>query len=171
MSTADLEALFRTNVYGPVHAIQAALPHLRKTSGQVINVSSSLARATVPYSVGYCMTKHALHSLSVGLRMELRPQGIRVIEVAPGLTDTDFQKAARRVGNAQPLAAESRQGWPASRVARAILRASKRGTEEVWLTLDGGLLSFGQRHFPRASEWALRKWAEHLARAPQSPGR
>jgi NAD(P)-dependent dehydrogenase (short-subunit alcohol dehydrogenase family) len=159
---ADLEDIFRTNVFGPVHVVQAALPHLKKTRGQVVNVSSSLARATTPYSVAYCMTKHAVHSFSVGLRMELKPYGVGVVEVGPGLTDTDFQKAARRTGAAKPLVADSRRGWTSERVARAIVKASRRGTREVWLTLDGRAFAFAQRNFPRLTEWGLLKWARTL---------
>jgi NAD(P)-dependent dehydrogenase (short-subunit alcohol dehydrogenase family) len=159
---ADLEDIFRTNVFGPIYAVQAALPHLRMSHGQIINVSSSLARATTPYSVAYCMTKHAIHSFSVGLRMELKAQGVRVIEVGPGLTNTDFQGAAKRTGSARPLVADSRHGWPPEKVARRILRASKRGMREAWLTLDGRLFAFSQRAFPRLTEWGLLKWAESI---------
>jgi NAD(P)-dependent dehydrogenase (short-subunit alcohol dehydrogenase family) len=166
MRESDLDDVFRTNVYGPVYAVQAALPHLRKTRGQIINVSSSLARATTPYSVAYCMSKHALHSFSVGLRMELHPDGIDVIEVGPGLTNTGFQSAARRVGSAVPLAADSRHGWPAEKVARAILSASRRRTREVWLTVEGRAFAFAQRAFPRLTDWGLRKWAASLRKPP-----
>jgi NAD(P)-dependent dehydrogenase (short-subunit alcohol dehydrogenase family) len=166
MKESDLDDIFRTNVYGPVHLVQAALPHLRKTRGQIINVSSSLARATTPYSVAYCMSKHALHSFSVGLRMELHADGIEVIEVGPGLTNTEFQKAARRVGSAVPLAADSRHGWSPEKVARAILSASRRGTREVWLTVEGRAFAFAQRAFPRLTDWGLRKWAASLKKDP-----
>jgi len=162
LTEADLEAIFQTNVYGPVYTVQAALPHLRKAGGQIVNISSSLARATTPWSVAYCMTKHAMHSFSVGLRMELKGDGVKVIEVGPGLTNTDFQKAAKRVGDAVPLAAESRHGWPPEKVARAILKASRRGTREIWLTADGRAFALAQRAFPRLTEWGLLKWAKKL---------
>ncbi len=168
MGDADLEDLFRTNVFGPLYAVQAALPHLRATRGQIINISSSLARATVPGSVAYCMTKHALHSFSVGLRMELKADGIRVIEVGPGLTNTDFQGAARRVGDAVPLAADRRHGTPPGKVAQAILKASRRATREVWLTVDGRAFAFAQRAFPWLTEWGLLRWAESLRK--KGPG-
>jgi NAD(P)-dependent dehydrogenase (short-subunit alcohol dehydrogenase family) len=166
MAENDLEDLFRTNVYGPVSLVKAALPHLRRTRGQVINVSSSLARATTPYSVGYCMTKHALHSFSVGLRMELKGDGVRVIEVGPGLTATDFQKEAKRTGTAKPLLSPSRRGWPAEKVARSILQASRRGLREAWLTWDGRAFAFAQRNFPRLTEWGLLRWARRLNPRP-----
>ena len=159
---SDLEDIFRTNVFGPVYMVQAALPHLRKSHGQVINVSSSLARATTPFSVAYCMTKHALHSFSVGLRMELKDEGVRVIEVGPGLTSTAFQDAAKRTGTANPLLASNLKGWPPEKVARAIVKASRRGTREVWLTWDGRGFAFAQRNFPRLTEWGLLRWARKL---------
>lgn len=162
MGDGDLEDVFRTNVYGPIYMIQAAIPHLRKSRGQVVNISSSLARATVPFSVAYCMSKHALHSLSVGLRMELKKDGIQVLEVGPGLTATDFQKAARRVGEATPMAADSQRGWPAEKVAKAILAASRKGRQETWLTVDGKAFAFGQRNFPGLTEWAMNRWARSL---------
>jgi NAD(P)-dependent dehydrogenase (short-subunit alcohol dehydrogenase family) len=155
----DLEAIFRTNVYGAIHCVRSALPHLRKTQGQVINVSSSLARGTIPYMVAYCMTKHALHSLSEGLRLELQDDGIAVIEVGPGLTATDFQKAAKLIGVERPVATANERGWPAERVARAILKASKRGSREVWLTADAKLFHFMHDNLPRLTDWGVRQWS------------
>jgi NAD(P)-dependent dehydrogenase (short-subunit alcohol dehydrogenase family) len=163
----DFEDLFRTNVLGPVWMIQAALPHLRKTKGQVINVTSGLARTAIPLMAGYCMTKYALHALSQSLRIELRPSRIRVIEVAPGLTDTHFQKSAVLRGMARPAAPPNRKGWRAEKVARAILRASRRGRREVWLTADANFLAWMQRHFPRVTDWGLARWAAGFG--PGSP--
>ncbi len=165
----DFEDLFRTNVFGPVWMIQAALPHLRRTRGQVINVTSALARTAIPLMAGYCMTKYALHALSQSLRIELRPQGVRVIEVAPGLTDTGFQKAAPLRGLDRAAAPPNRKGWPPEKVARAILSASKRGKREVWLTADGNLLAWMQRTFPRVTDWGLGKWAAGYADPTSSP--
>ncbi len=165
----DLESIFRTNVYGPVWAVQAALPHLRRTRGQVINVSSSLARSAIPYAAAYCMTKHALHAFSMSLRVELRPLGIRVIEVAPGLTATGFQKSARLVGLPRPPTRGNARGWPPEKVARAILGASRRGRREVWLTADGRFLIRMQHYLPRITDWGLAKWARGLHRADPVP--
>lgn len=164
MKDEDFEDIFRTNVFGPFYAVQAALPHLKKTRGQVINISSILGRASIPYAAAYCMTKHALHAFSKSLRVELRPHGVRVIEVGPGLTDTNFQSSARLTGISKPLVAkEGQKGWPAEKVARAILRASKRGRREVWLTADGKLFMFVQRAFPRMADWGMARWASRLA--------
>jgi NAD(P)-dependent dehydrogenase (short-subunit alcohol dehydrogenase family) len=154
-----LEDIFRTNAFGPVHAVQAALPHLRRTGGQIINVSSTLARSTIPYMAAYCMTKHALHAFSKSLRVELRPHGVRVIEVAPGLTATGFQENATKAGVAAPVAPANEKGWPPERVARAIVRASRRGSREAWLTWDGRLFIRLNDWFPRLADWVVARWA------------
>lgn len=153
----DLEDVFRTNVFGPLWCAQAAIPHLKKTRGQIVNISSILARTTIPSAIAYCMTKHAVHSLSEGLRIELKPHGIRVIEVGPGLTATSFQKTAKVVGKAGPLA-DNEAGWPPGKVAKAILRASRRGTREVWLTPGGKTLLFLHDTVPSLVDWGLAKW-------------
>lgn len=157
LKPADVEDLFRTNVFGAIWCAQAAIPHLRKTRGQIVNISSILARTTIPSAVAYCMSKYALHSLSEGLRIELKPHGIRVIEVGPGLTATSFQESAKVVGKAGPLA-DNTAGWPPEKVARAILSASKRGKREIWLTPGGKTLLFLHDNLPGLVDWGLSKW-------------
>jgi NAD(P)-dependent dehydrogenase (short-subunit alcohol dehydrogenase family) len=164
----DFEDIFRTNVFGPLHCVQAALPHLKKTRGQVINISSILARSTVPYVVAYCMTKHALHSFSEGLRLELKPHGVRVIEIGPGLTATDFQRAAKKTGVEERVVPDNQAGWPPARVAKAILHASMCGRREVWLTMSGKTLLFLHDNFPRLADWGLERWRKAKAPKPKS---
>jgi NAD(P)-dependent dehydrogenase (short-subunit alcohol dehydrogenase family) len=155
----SIEDVFRTNVFGPFEAVRAALPHLEKSKGQVINVSSSLARSSIPYMSAYCMSKYALHAFSQSLRVELRPQGVRVIEVGPGLTETGFQRNSKLFGVKRAMAPENRKGWPPEKVARAILKASRRGAREVWLTIDGRFFIRMQAAFPRFVDWGLDRWA------------
>jgi NADP-dependent 3-hydroxy acid dehydrogenase YdfG len=47
-----------------------------------------LARQVYPYALVYAATKYAVRAICRGLRIELNPYGIKVTEVAPGLTDT-----------------------------------------------------------------------------------
>jgi NAD(P)-dependent dehydrogenase (short-subunit alcohol dehydrogenase family) len=166
-SLEDFENIFRTNVFGPFHCVKAALPHLKKTRGQVINISSVLARATVPYMTSYSMTKHALHSFSDGLRIELKPYGIDVIEIGPGLTATKFQSNAKKEGNSSNLVPPNEKGWSAQRVADVIVKASRSGKRVKWLTLEAKVFFFFHHHFPGLVDWALGKWG---SRARQAKG-
>jgi short-subunit dehydrogenase len=94
VSGADLEAQFRTNVFG-LHAVtRAALPTLRRRRGRVVTVSSVLGQFTMPYHGAYAATKHAVEALSDALRQELAGDGVDVVVVRPGPVDTGFNRRA-----------------------------------------------------------------------------
>lgn len=82
--------MFGLNVVALLVTTRAAAPHLeRGVSPAVVNVSSMSGRR-VPTAAGavYAATKHAVHAVSDGLRMELAPRGVRVTTVAPGFVRT-----------------------------------------------------------------------------------
>jgi len=87
----DVDRLFATNVFGPVHLIQAVLPGMRERgSGTILDISSIGARAMPPGSGFYAATKAALEAITGSLRKEVAPLGIRAVSVAPGGFRTDF---------------------------------------------------------------------------------
>lgn len=93
---AELERQFRVNVFGPAAVIRAFLPLLRASSGRVVNVTAPTARRAVPYNGPISASKAALESLSVALRGELAPLGVKVVIVSPTATDTPiFARAAQ----------------------------------------------------------------------------
>jgi NAD(P)-dependent dehydrogenase (short-subunit alcohol dehydrogenase family) len=69
---------------------RAFLPQLRARRGRIVNVSSVGGHMTMPFMAAYTATKHAVESLSDGLRMELAPFGVRVVLVEPGPINTGF---------------------------------------------------------------------------------
>jgi NAD(P)-dependent dehydrogenase (short-subunit alcohol dehydrogenase family) len=83
--------LFETNVFGLVEVTRRAIPKLRATGGGVIcNIGSSSILAPVPFYAAYRASKAAVSALSMTLRAELAPQGIRVVEIMPGPVDSDM---------------------------------------------------------------------------------
>jgi NAD(P)-dependent dehydrogenase (short-subunit alcohol dehydrogenase family) len=83
--------LFAANFFGPVAMIKAALPGMRqRRAGFIVNVTSIAGRDPGPGSGYYAATKLGLEGLSVGLRKEVTPLGIRVMVVEPGEFRTDF---------------------------------------------------------------------------------
>lgn len=80
---------YRSNVRGPYSLVQALLPLLRKQSGQIVFVNSSLATRRASCGNGqFTATQCALRAIADSLRDELQADGIRVLSVYPGRTAT-----------------------------------------------------------------------------------
>lgn len=90
-SAEEVEAVFRTNVFGLLSVTRAALPHMRRErSGHIINISSIGGyQSYVGWGV-YCSTKFAVEGISEALAAEVEPLGIKVTVVEPGYFRTDF---------------------------------------------------------------------------------
>jgi len=92
---ADLRAQYETNVFGLMAVTRAFLPEmLQRGDGRIVNVSSIGGRVTLPFMGAYNSTKYAVESLSDALRRELRPLGVRVALIEPGVIHTDFSDKA-----------------------------------------------------------------------------
>jgi short-subunit dehydrogenase len=136
MPREHYERMLSLNLMAPIALTQAVLPEMmRRGSGQIINIASVVGYQTIPRMTTYSATKAALISLSTGLRMELAGTGIDVIVVAPGSTRTNFFEAAGKVNT--KAARFSGTQYSAERVARAVVRASRRRRREVVLTGAG----------------------------------
>jgi len=95
MTPQDYEEAIRTHLYGPMHVIDAALPHMRRRgAGRVVNISSIGGLISVPHLLPYCSSKFALVGYSMGLRSELARDGIVVTTVCPGLMRTGSPRNA-----------------------------------------------------------------------------
>ncbi len=144
-SPAEVEHLFRTNLYGTADCVRAAVPIMASQDpagavgagrwrGQMIIVSSAAARRGLPYFGVYSATKAAQLSLAEAMRVELRPQRIAVTSVHPIGTETEFTEAYQRAGGSTDRitqnTGEVRQ--TAEDVARAMVRAIERPTPECW---------------------------------------
>lgn len=132
-----------TNVLGVVAVTRACLPAMRaRGAGCIINISSVVAHVALPLMGAYCASKHALDALSVTLRRELRPFGIRVVLIEPGPIDTAFRASATQMQEAHRIGVDpayaamhralnahwesrfGRQNTPAEAVAELIARAA-----------------------------------------------
>lgn len=83
---ARVRAMFETNFYGAVRMMQAVLPSMRvRRSGTVVNVTSMLGHATLGCHGFYAATKFALAAVSESLAMEMKPFGVKVAIVEPGV--------------------------------------------------------------------------------------
>lgn len=82
------------NFLGSVMVTQAALPHLRASTGNVVTVASISGIQGQPYNSAYCASKGALLLFMKSIAVELAAEGIRVNCVCPGGVDTPLSHAA-----------------------------------------------------------------------------
>ncbi|WP_017757421.1 SDR family NAD(P)-dependent oxidoreductase [Pseudacidovorax intermedius] len=86
---AQFDELMATHLKGPFFLTQALLP-LLADAGNVLNVSSGLARFSLPGYAAYATMKGGIEVLTRYLAKELGPRRIAVNVIAPGAIETDF---------------------------------------------------------------------------------
>ncbi|UUZ82471.1 glucose 1-dehydrogenase [Paenibacillus sp. P26] len=84
----DWNDMLEINLMSVVRATRAALSHMSRPGGAIINISSMNAVMPNPRIIAYSASKAAVTNLSKNLALELAPAGIRVNTVAPGPTRT-----------------------------------------------------------------------------------
>ncbi|WP_309891249.1 SDR family oxidoreductase [Archangium sp.] len=167
LGEAQLRQVFELNFFSLVRVTQAALPLLRKRApgSQVVNVSSVLGHRGLPLLGGYGASKAAVNLLTESLRAELAAEGISVLLVSPGLTETEFRDARLNAEGwkqeAIPLDAMS-----AEAVASAMVRASRRKRRETVLTLPGRVMVLANRLVPGLFDRVARRIQNPAKKAP-----
>ncbi len=131
LADADVETWARTydvNVLGTVRTVQALLPALRRSRGQVVLTGSTAGRWVYEGGGGYLAAKHAVAALRDTLRLEEVANGLRVSEVAPGMVATEEFSVVRFAGDAERAAAvyEGVDALTADDVADAIAWVASR---------------------------------------------
>lgn len=90
-ATAEsIDEVFSLNVRGPTLLAAAAVPHLRRTQGSILNVSSTGGTKAGPNISLYSGSKAAIEHMTRCWALELAPMGIRVNAIAPGPVKTSF---------------------------------------------------------------------------------
>jgi len=84
MAQRDWERTIAVNLSAPFYLSQAAIPHLLKTDGAIVNVASSGAFVGEAYVAAYCAAKAGLVHMTKALAMEYVHQPVRINAVAPG---------------------------------------------------------------------------------------
>ncbi len=82
---AEIKRNFETNFFGPINVIKEVLPIMRKQKGGlIINITSIAGYMGLPYRGVYSASKGALELITEAFRMELKPFGIKMTNIAPG---------------------------------------------------------------------------------------
>lgn len=90
------KAIFETNYFGAVRCVQAVVGSMReRNTGCIVNISSAAGLFATPTQIPYSASKWAVECMSEALAHELRPFGVRVVSIEPGVVKTNiFENSA-----------------------------------------------------------------------------
>jgi short-subunit dehydrogenase len=144
---SSYERLLRVNFLSCVALTRFALPHLKKSRGLIVGVSSMAGKTGVPARTAYCASKFALGGFFEALRIELANSGVAVTMVFPGVVATEIRRhglnADGTTAGVSGLSEEdamtveecARQMISAMRTRRRELVMTGRGRIGMWLKL------------------------------------
>jgi len=124
----DWERMIDTNIKGLLYITRLVSARMvEQGKGHIVNISSIAGKETYPLGNVYCATKHAVQSLTKGMRLDFLKYGIKVSSVCPGAVDTEFSLV--RFKGDRPRAQKVYEGFTplqAKDIAEAILFAVTR---------------------------------------------
>ncbi len=152
-----LRQVMEVNFFALVEMTRISLPYLKQGRlPMIVNVSSILGRRGVPHNSEYCASKFAVHGFSEAIRTELSAEGIDVLVVSPGTTETEFFDRV--------LDRTSEPGWPQhrpvmpERVAGQTVAAMRSGRREIVPYLWGKVLCGMNRVSPGLVDRVMRRY-------------
>jgi len=141
------EDMMRVNYMGSLYCSRYAVPHLRKSRGQIVAISSLAGKVGIPGRTAYSPSKAAQALFFEALRLELQGSGIDVTIVYPGVVATDIRlhgygpdgrpagKSGLKEDNAMPVGECARQIIEATRARKRELVMTLQGRIGLWMKL------------------------------------
>ena len=128
----EMRRVIEVNLLGEMFGTKAAFEQMKgQGSGVIINVSSALARRSVPLQAAYCAAKHGVTGFTEAVRLELQTDfpGIQLVEVLPSSINTPlFDHARSKIGR-KPMPIPPI--YEPSVVAEALVRACQHPQREI----------------------------------------
>lgn len=163
VSPDRLRKIMEVNFFGLTETTRVALPLLKQGNRPaIVNISSIAGKRGIPARSEYSASKFAVQGFSDSLRAELDKDGIDVIVVCPGLTQTNFSQ--NMIEQKARMQLDHMRGMTSEQVALATLRAIERGSHEVHLTFQGKLMALVNRLLPGFADWVAKKRVRELFR-------
>ncbi|WP_461213125.1 SDR family NAD(P)-dependent oxidoreductase [Lacticaseibacillus sp. GG6-2] len=146
-----VEAMLRTNVLGTMYMTQLVGKQMITAGhGHIVNIASMAGKIATPKSAIYSASKFAIVGYSNGLRLELRPYGVRVTTVNPGPIATEFFKAAEALDYFKSVDAIA---LDPQKLAKRIVNAFNRPVREINAPAIMSLAAAGYTLFPHLGDW------------------
>lgn len=161
MPISDFRGVMETNCFGAIRCIQAVLPGMRaRRSGCIANVTSISGRLASSPMGAYAASKFALEAVSECLAQEVKPYGIRVCVIEPGIIDTDM---ARNISVAGDASAYPNQRRMAALFVAALKQPTPPGVvaDKLVEIADGGSWQFRHPVGPDAAPFM--QWRASLS--------
>lgn len=153
----DARKLFEVNFFSIIKLTQLLIPLLKKSKRPRIQmVSSVVAWRAIPHMSVYCASKAALNAFTESLRLELQRYRIKVLNVYPGRTKTEFSQAAKSAGWS-PNSPEAR-GMSAQKVAQKMTRAYIKEKRDEYIAFSNRCLIWGNFLFPKLIDWLMQRY-------------
>jgi short-subunit dehydrogenase len=156
-----LRRIFETNFFGLTETTRAFLPLLKQgVTPAIVNISSVVGKRALPARALYSASKFAVMGFSEAIRAELAKDGIDVLVVSPGLTQTNFSK--NMLEQKAKMQLDHLRGMTSEQVAAATVNAIERGKIDVTLTFKGKLLVLVNRFAPWIVDFFAKKKVREL---------
>ncbi|MBV9865752.1 MAG: SDR family oxidoreductase [Abitibacteriaceae bacterium] len=172
VSEADSRRLFDTNFWGVVNGSLAALPHLKKQGGALINLGSEVSEAVIPLQGMYAASKHAVKGFTDALRVELELEDapISVTLIQPTAVNTPFPQHAKNYMDKEP-ALPTPQKDPYD-VASAIVHAASHPERDIKVGMMSKMNTAMAKFAPGLGDKMAQMQAnrQHYDEAPRNPG-
>jgi short-subunit dehydrogenase len=135
------EELMRINLWGSVWCTHAALPHLRRSRGAIVAVSSLAGLVGVPGRTAYSATKFAMGGFFEALRAEVKAAGVGVTLAYPGVVATQIRHRGYNAAGGQlgHSSLKEDKAMPVEECAALILDGMERRKREVVMSAKGKL--------------------------------
>lgn len=158
-----LRDIMEVNFFGLTETTRVFLPLLRQgVTPAIMNISSILAKRAIPGRSEYSASKFAVQGFSEALRAELDKDGIDVLVVCPGLTQTNFSQ--NMIERNARMQLDHLRGMTSETVADEVLKSLERGRHDMNLTFTGRLLALVSRFFPRLVDAIARRQVRKVFR-------